>query len=209
MTKSDQSMIERYAGFPRGAQELSAARLAQSVVASLHRAISASGKTAREVAGLLGVTEGAVSQVMSGDGNIRVSTIGRYLRAMGYEARIEIVPVEESAPPITPARRRSPKRQGDETQVAPREERATVSVSHLNVSDGDVVAQAILLVLPHEFPSGAHGRVEAVHDPEKSWHILGAMTTGKSRSRWRTSSVSTVGRDTEGTRFVPKDSGAI
>jgi len=64
------------------------ARLAVDASALLHRAFRASGLQARELAARLGVTEGRVSQVLHGDGNIRVTTLGRYLRAMGFVGQV-------------------------------------------------------------------------------------------------------------------------
>ncbi|MEU1563972.1 helix-turn-helix transcriptional regulator [Streptomyces mirabilis] len=197
MTEAKKSLIERYADFPRGAQELSAARLAQSVSAALQRAMAASGKTARDLARLLGVTEGAVSQVLNGDGNVRISTLGRYLRAMGYEARIELHPVDSTSPPIEPRRRRArrvPDKSGPEVDSSPREERVSVSLSHLNVTDGNVVTRALLLVLAHDSQTESDDQKEAVRDSQREWHILDAITSVREESRWQTSSVATVGR---------------
>lgn len=101
MTASGGSVLERFSAFPRGAQEMSAARLARDVIAAVDRAFRARGKTQRALAADLGVTEGAVSQVLKGDGNLRIATLARYLRALGYEAKLSLEPVESDAPAIS------------------------------------------------------------------------------------------------------------
>jgi transcriptional regulator with XRE-family HTH domain len=100
MTANGGSVAQRFASFPRGAQELSAARLARDAVAALEKAFTARGCKQKELASDLGLTEGAVSQVLNGDGNVRIATLGRYLRALGYEARLHLDPVDPQAPPV-------------------------------------------------------------------------------------------------------------
>lgn len=106
MTDDETTVYDEFTAFPRGAQELSAATLARDVSASLAQAFGRCKHSQKELAELLGLTEGAVSQVLNGDGNVRIATFGRYLRAMGYEARITLEPVEEGAAPIRSRRRR-------------------------------------------------------------------------------------------------------
>ncbi len=88
------TLIEELEGSDAGAQEMAAARLAVEVVASLHRAIRESEIPQKRLGELLDLSPGAVSQVVNGDGNLRVVTIGRYFRALGYQARIFLEPVE-------------------------------------------------------------------------------------------------------------------
>lgn len=105
------TVAQRLAAFPRGAQEIAAARLARTVATCLERAVEARGVSQRALAAELGVTEGAVSQVLRGDGNVRVATAARYLRALGYEADVTLRPVDADAPPVAVApSRRSRKR---------------------------------------------------------------------------------------------------
>jgi len=87
---------------------MSAARLARDVSTWLTRAFRSSGKTQKQLAKSLDLSEGAVSQVLNGDGNLRIASIGRYpLRALGYEARLQLVPVDPDAKPIAEPRRRA------------------------------------------------------------------------------------------------------
>ncbi|MFD8914313.1 helix-turn-helix domain-containing protein [Streptomyces sp. NPDC059575] len=195
MTGDGKSVIDEYESFPRGAQELAAARLAQSAARALRDGLKAGGKSAREIADLLGLTESAVSQVLNSDGNVRIATLARYLRAMGYKASVEISPASESSPPIpTPVRRRRalPEVKGRAT----RENSVTVSVSRCNVTDGNVVAQALLLVLP---PRGSVADEEVKSEPtsETQWHVLDAgISEGRSAGSWSTSESSHARRST-------------
>lgn len=92
--------IDHFESTPAGAQELAAARLAVNVNSLLSRAFTASGATQKELAGRLGLTEGRVSQVLKGDGNVMISTVGRFLRAMGYQASLTASPADHKSPPI-------------------------------------------------------------------------------------------------------------
>lgn len=176
-SNSEKSLIDSYASFPRGAQELAAATLAQNVVGCLERAKRASGKSNKELSALLGVSEGAVSQVLNGDGNIRISTLARYLRAMGFEPRLSPEPVEGGAPlPPEPRRVRSRRENCAEKASSPRVERMSVSVSRCSVTDGDVVAPAlsVLLVMPNSEVSVTRAVTREHQEPPKSWHVLEA-----------------------------------
>lgn len=111
---SESTAAQALLAFPRGAQELSAARLARDVASSLSRAAAARPRKQKDLARELGVSEGAVSQVLNGDGNVRVATLARYLRAMGYEARLQLAPVEPGMPELAAPARRG--RRGPSTQ---------------------------------------------------------------------------------------------
>ncbi|MDR3201810.1 MAG: hypothetical protein LBT54_01520 [Bifidobacteriaceae bacterium] len=84
---------EMEAAWP-SALDLAAARVAVGVSALLGRAFEASGLQGRQPAKRLGVTEGRVSQVLHGDGNIRVATLGRYLKAMGFRPTLVAKPLD-------------------------------------------------------------------------------------------------------------------
>ncbi|MFF4155050.1 helix-turn-helix domain-containing protein [Streptomyces sp. NPDC001651] len=174
-SRDEKSLIESYASFPRGAQELSAASLAQSVVSCLEQAKRVSGKSNKELSALLGVSEGAVSQVLNSDGNIRISTLARYLRALGFEPRLSADPVGggESLP-LTPRRVRSRRKRSPEASVAPRAERMSVSVSRCSVTDGDVVAPAIsvLFVMADQDAEVTRAAKREHQETPKVWHVL-------------------------------------
>jgi len=81
-------MVEEMEADRTQAFELAAARGAVEASALLTRAFAESGLTQRELAEQLGVTEGRVSQVLGAEVNPRVSTVARYLHAMGYRLRL-------------------------------------------------------------------------------------------------------------------------
>jgi len=76
----------------------SAARLAVDAVATMNRAREMAGVSQRELAERLGVGESRVSQILNGDGNVRMATLGRVLGALGYKVRIQVEPVGSDAP---------------------------------------------------------------------------------------------------------------
>ena len=65
-----------------------------------HAARARSDISQKALAELLNVTPGRVSQVLNGDGNFHVATIGRYLRALGYRLKVSPVSVDEAAPAL-------------------------------------------------------------------------------------------------------------
>lgn len=88
------------------APEIAAGRATNRVIGILHEALDASATSQRELSKMLGVTEGRVSQVLSGEGNLYVSTLARYLRAMGYQLDIGATAFHASLPAIGQRRRR-------------------------------------------------------------------------------------------------------
>jgi len=87
--------------------DMSAAKLAVRSVALLNLAVSTAGLTQQELAERLGVSAGRVSQVLNGDGNVRVSTLGRFLRAAGYDPQLDATP---AVPSVLPLPKRKPRR---------------------------------------------------------------------------------------------------
>jgi transcriptional regulator with XRE-family HTH domain len=93
-TDDEPTLIEEFEASPAGAQEMAGARFAVEVLALLQRAMRESHIVQQQLSEALDVTPGAVSQVLHGDGNLRVGTIGRYCRALGYQAHLFLEPVE-------------------------------------------------------------------------------------------------------------------
>jgi transcriptional regulator with XRE-family HTH domain len=87
------SLYDRIAGSDDGRRALSAARLRYRVLEILHNALRGSGLTQSDLAVRLRIRKSAVNQVMRGDGNVRVSTLGEYLHELGFEAQIELMPL--------------------------------------------------------------------------------------------------------------------
>jgi DNA-binding phage protein len=88
------SLIERVEAIPDGAREMAAARLAVNIEALLEKALHESGMSQSDLACALGVSEGRVSQILNSDGNLRVATIGKVFRALGFQPRLELDPIE-------------------------------------------------------------------------------------------------------------------
>lgn len=94
------SLIEAEEATDGGAQGLAAAELAGQVMRLLEQALADSGLEQKDLAEKLGVTQGRVSQVFNGDGNMKIAAVARYLRALGYETRIAATPVFPGKPAL-------------------------------------------------------------------------------------------------------------
>lgn len=90
---SEPSLIEAFESHPRGAMEMAAAQFAEDVSIALRAALAREGIQRNELADRVGVTAGRVSQVLS-EGNLKVSTIGKFARALGYQAKLVLDRVE-------------------------------------------------------------------------------------------------------------------
>lgn len=88
------SRIDELEATPQGAQELAAARLAVEVVSLLQQVMNQTDVSQARLCEVLDLSPGAVSQVVHGDGNVRIATVGRYFRALGYQPRLFLDPVE-------------------------------------------------------------------------------------------------------------------
>jgi transcriptional regulator with XRE-family HTH domain len=97
---TEPTLIEQEEATDTGAQGLAAADLAGQVARLLEQALDASGMDQKALAEKLNVTQGRVSQVLNGDGNMRVAAVARYLRALGYQARVSAAPVEAGRPDL-------------------------------------------------------------------------------------------------------------
>lgn len=91
------------------AVEMSAARVTNRAGTLLWEALQASDMSQQEIAKRLGVSAGRVSQVLSGDQNLYLTTLARYLSAMGYDLRLEADPARHELPQIGMQRRRIPR----------------------------------------------------------------------------------------------------
>lgn len=100
------TLIEEEEATETGAQGLAAADLAAQVMRILEQALDASGLDQKALAEKLGVTQGRVSQVLNGDGNLRVAAVARYLRALGYETHLSATSLDSGSPDLPRASRR-------------------------------------------------------------------------------------------------------
>lgn len=106
----DPTLIDEEQATDAGAQGLAAADLAGQVVRLLQQALDASELDQKALAEKLGVTQGRVSQVLNGDGNMKIAAVARYLRALGYETRLTASPVISGLPTLPHESRRRPAR---------------------------------------------------------------------------------------------------
>jgi len=104
------TLVEQEQATDAGAQGLAAADLAGQVMRLLEQALEASGLEQKDLAETLGVTQGRVSQVFNGDGNMRIAAVARYLRALGYETHLSATPVVPGRPALPAAPRRTRQR---------------------------------------------------------------------------------------------------
>ncbi|WP_073697193.1 helix-turn-helix transcriptional regulator [Mycobacterium sp. ST-F2] len=112
MTNQDNlTLIDEEQATDAGAQGLAAADLAGQVMRLLHQALEASGLDQKALAEKLGVTQGRVSQVLNGDGNMKVAAVARYLRALGYETRLSATPLTPDRPALPRGTRSRPVRE--------------------------------------------------------------------------------------------------
>jgi transcriptional regulator with XRE-family HTH domain len=105
-SNESRSLYDERASTLVGALGLAAATLAMRVTRMLLAAKSESKLSHREIAERLGVTEGRVSQVLNGDGNVHVATFARFMRALGYTVEIVASPVEPGRGPLNLGSRR-------------------------------------------------------------------------------------------------------
>jgi len=92
------TLVEIEESTSEGRREMAAARAEARIVSLLRKAFRLSGMRQQELAHQLGVSEGRVSQVLGGDSPLRITTVARYLRALGYDLAISANPADPGAP---------------------------------------------------------------------------------------------------------------
>lgn len=122
-------------------REDAAASAQNEVAILLDEAASASGMSQQEVADFLGVTAGRVSQVMNSEGNLQVTTLARYLAAMGFMIRIEADPSDARVPSLGRRFRRRRRRSSHQVPV-------DVHVRQFSTSTGVRVSQMLISTSP-------------------------------------------------------------
>lgn len=105
-------------------QGMAAAELCIRVADLLNLALDQSGKSQKDLAERLGIGESRISQVLRGDGNVHVATLGRFLRGIGYKAKLVLEAVDSDVPDFVepqPKKRRAkksaPKKEFDYTHL--------------------------------------------------------------------------------------------
>jgi hypothetical protein len=105
-SKAALSLFDYLGASPLGARELAASQLTNDALILLQTALSSTGVTQKQLADTLGIGESRVSQVINGDGNIKLTTLARYMRALGYAVTVSVTPVERNIPELTRERRK-------------------------------------------------------------------------------------------------------
>ena len=105
-SKSALTVFDDLGASPLGARELAASQLTNDALVLLQTALSSTGVTQKQLAEILGIGESRVSQVVNGDGNLKLTTFARYMRALGYAVTVNVTPVERNIPELTRARRK-------------------------------------------------------------------------------------------------------
>lgn len=109
------SEIARLEADPIERASLAAAQLASAIGALMEQAIDASASNKRTIAASMGVTPARISQLLAGDGNVRVATLARLLDACGFEISVTAKP-KAGGPEISVPRRSRPRRAGGTRQ---------------------------------------------------------------------------------------------
>ena len=104
ITDRELTLVEQAEADPVLALEMAAAGGSIEGAALLVRVFAQTGLSQRELARRAGVTEGRVSQVLSGEENLRLATVARYLEVMGYTLNLSAINKETGA--VVEARQR-------------------------------------------------------------------------------------------------------
>lgn len=107
MTETFESEVEFAESTVEGRIEMAAAEATLDAVGLLNKVVRACGLSQKEIAEALGVGDSRVSQVLTGDGNLKIATLARYIRAAGYALKFEAVPVDANAKELAKPRSRS------------------------------------------------------------------------------------------------------
>lgn len=102
------SLVGREEDDLEAAIELAAARAEVNAARLLRTAFERSPATQKDLARRLELSEGRVSQVLHSDGNVRTTTLARFLRALGYKLQLGATPLGADVASLEP--RRVPRR---------------------------------------------------------------------------------------------------
>lgn len=95
MTNDDETTeYELRASTTGGRLSLAAATLALKTLQLIHTVKARRGLTNKDLAAKLEVSEGRISQILNGDGNLHIATVGRFLAACDFELTLLAKPTE-------------------------------------------------------------------------------------------------------------------
>ncbi len=109
------SEIARLEADPTERASLAAAQLASAIGALMEQTIDASTSSKQEIAANMGVTPARISQLLAGDGNVRIATVARLLDACGFEVSVT-AKAKHGGQEFTVPRRSRPRRPGGTRQ---------------------------------------------------------------------------------------------
>ena len=107
MTEKQRSLADQRRSTTEGRLGMAAAKLALEAARLLSLAFSArKDLDQKKLAEMIGVSEGRISQILNGDGNVHIATLARYMNAMGYEIELLAKPIVPEAKPLRMKSRR-------------------------------------------------------------------------------------------------------
>ena len=109
MTDNRPTELDELLGTRSGSLDLAGAKLVSSVGSLMKRAMTVTGKRPSQVADGMCVSPGRISQILAAGGNIKLSTLARFMDACGYEVHVTASPKDPTIPSLE-RRRRGPRR---------------------------------------------------------------------------------------------------
>lgn len=136
---------------------MAAARLSSMVGALIENVQDASGVRKGQIAGAMGVSAGRVSQIINGDGNVRIATLGRFLEACGYELELVARPKSGDGTVIRLPRKGRRRRNGrpEGQQVVPA---SSAGFQWVNTEEGAEIGDVASVMFPPDQVSAHVGR---------------------------------------------------
>lgn len=113
--RREKPLVEELEEDPRTSGELAAARLASTVGALMEQVGEATSESVEDIAAVMSVSAERVTQILAGDGNVRIATLARFLHACGYELELTARPVNAAIEQWA-----EQKREGDRRELAER-----------------------------------------------------------------------------------------
>lgn len=92
--ESEPPDYDRYVADPKGRLSQAAAALSLKTLDLIHRAKDARKLSSKVLAHEMGVTKGRISQILNGDGNLHIASVGRVFAACGYELTLVAKPTD-------------------------------------------------------------------------------------------------------------------
>jgi predicted XRE-type DNA-binding protein len=111
------SLVAEIEEDPVLSRELAASRLTHQAVQLLNLALEMTAIPQKKLAGMLNIGESRVSQVVKGDGNLKLTTFARYMRALGYKVRFTVEPAVPGVPNLERPRRTRVAKQTDVVKI--------------------------------------------------------------------------------------------